>query len=273
MDSTHQKLGRLQAALKALGRAAVAFSGGVDSSFLLKSAQDVLGDSVLAITASFHSFPSRDLKEAQVFTQEYGIAHTVFELDDLSIKGFTQNPPDRCYLCKREILGQITRIARANGFEHVLEGSNADDDGDYRPGARAVRELGALSPLCDAGLTKAEIRSLSKEMGLATWNKPACACLASRFAYGEEITLKKIGMVERAEEYLHNLGFSQVRVRVHGNLARVEVVPDEMERFVQPENMADIGRKLKELGFSYAALDLAGYRMGSMNEALCKSGV
>ena len=270
------KLERLRASLREIGSAAVAFSSGVDSTFLLRVAHEELGNRVVAVTIRSHTFPKRELDESAAFCRAEGVRHEIIDSDELDIPGFAENPPDRCYHCKKAIFGKIIEFARANGLAAVVEGSNVDDDGDYRPGRRAIRELGrdgarpsqvyVASPLHDAGLTKAEIRALSKRMGLPTADKPSFACLASRFPYGEEITVDRLARVERAEQFLLDLGFRQVRVRSHGDLARIELCAvDIPEAIAQREKIYDA---LKSFGFAYVTLDLQGYRTGSMNEVL-----
>ncbi len=261
-----EKMRNLETYLQSLGSVAVAFSGGVDSAFLLKAAKEVLGENVVAVTANIHSLPARELEEAKTFCIENGIRHIVSDFDELAVRGFCENTPDRCYLCKRELLKQIIYIAGESGIEYVVEGSNMDDEGDYRPGMAAVAELGIKSPLREAGIYKKEIRSMLKEMGLSVWKKPSFACLSSRFAYGEQITKEKLLMVERAEEFLFDKGFSQTRVRIHGRLARIEVLPEDLERMTQKNLREEIVTKFKSYGFIYVSLDLQGYRMGSMNE-------
>ncbi len=263
-----QKYERLKEYIKSLGSVVIAFSGGVDSTFLLRTAHDVLGDKAMAVTASSCSFPERELNEARKFCSANGIAHEVCKSEELDIDGFRQNPPNRCYLCKHELFEKIIDIAAEKGFENVAEGSNMDDMGDYRPGLQAITELEVKSPLRFAGLYKEEIRQLSKQLDLPTWNKPSFACLASRFVYGETISEEKLGMVERAEQLMIDLGFRQVRVRMHDKIARIEVLPEEIERAVQPEIREKINVEFKKYGFSYVTLDLAGYRTGSMNETL-----
>ena len=262
------KLERLRAQLREIGSAAVAFSSGVDSTFLLRVAHEELGENVVAVTARSHSFPKRELDEAAAFCAREGVRHEIIDSEELDIPGFAENPPDRCYHCKKALFGKLIAFAQANGLAAVLEGSNMDDDGDYRPGRRAIRELGIRSPLHDAGLTKAEIRVLSKRMGLPTADKPSFACLASRFPYGERITAAGLERVERAEQWLMDagLGLAQLRVRSHGDLARIEVPPADIPRIAA--RAEEIAAALKSFGFAYIALDLQGYRTGSMNETL-----
>ena len=249
---------------------AVAFSGGVDSTFLLKCAHDVLGDRVTAYTAKSCSFPARELTEATNFCKTHGIRHIVLESEELDIPGFRDNPKNRYYLCKRELFEKIIASARLRGIERIAEGSNVDDDGDYRPGLTAVAELGVLSPLRQAGLCKDDIRQLSRNLGLDTWNKQSFACLSSRFVYGERITPEKLRRVDRAEQLLLDLGFHQVRVRIHGEMARIEVDPGEVERLSSAVFRNRISAAFHELGFSFVAADLDGYHTGSMNRTLLK---
>lgn len=258
----------LKAYFRQLKSVAVAFSGGVDSTYLLKTAHDTLGDQVIAVTAKSCSFPERELKEAIHFCEKEGIRHFVCESEELDIEGFSHNPKNRCYICKHELFEKIINIAKEQKIAYIAEGSNMDDNGDYRPGLIAVKELGVSSPLRQAEFSKAEIRELSKEMGLPTWDKQSFACLSSRFVYGETINEKKLGMVDKAEQLLLDMGFHQVRVRIHGNIARIEVLPGEITKIVEEKNRMKIASKLKEYGFDYVTLDLLGYRTGSMNETL-----
>ncbi len=257
----------LLAELRRLGRVLIAFSGGVDSSFLLSAAQEALGANTLAITARSGVVPKRDVAEGSDFCARRGIEHLYFDFDELQVPGFAENPPDRCYICKKTLFTNFKRIAAERGAV-LCEGSNMDDLGDYRPGLRALAELEVHSPLRVAKLGKAEIRYLSRQLGLPTWKKPSFACLASRFVYGEHITAAKLAAVDQAEQILLDNGFSQFRVRVHGDLARIEVLPEQLPLLAQEPLREQIYSKLKGLGFMYVTLDLQGYRTGSMNESL-----
>ncbi len=246
----------------------MAFSGGVDSTFLLKIAHEVLPDRVVAVTAISSTYPEREFREAAEFASRQGIDHVVIQSDELDIEGFADNPPNRCYLCKHDLFTKIKNMAVGRGLKYVVEGSNVDDLGDYRPGMEVIRELGIVSPLREAGLNKEDIRQLSMTMGLPTWDKPAFACLSSRFPYGHRITKEKLRMVDQAEQYLLDQGFRQVRVRHHGDMARIEVSAEERNRFFDTGLMDRVHETFKTLGFAYTALDLKGYRTGSLNEVI-----
>lgn len=260
------KYNALKEYINSLGSVAVAFSGGVDSTFLLKTAHDVLGDNCAALTARSVLFPERESAEAKEFCAAEGIKQIMIDLDALKIDGLAQNPENRCYLCKTEIFKKMREAANKLGIENIAEGSNLDDNGDYRPGHIAVAEQNIKSPLRHANLNKNEIRALSKELGLKTWDKPSYACLASRFVYGETITEEKLGMVDAAEQFLRDLGFVQSRVRIHGKMARIEVMPEDFAKIISVSEK--VHNALKALGFTYVSLDLGGYRTGSMNETL-----
>jgi uncharacterized protein len=270
-NELQEKFDSLKQYLMELQSVAVAFSSGVDSTFLLKTAHDLLGDKVIAVTAKSCSFPKRELEEAIAFCKKEGIRHFIVESEELEIEGFRQNPKNRCYLCKKELFEKIKTLAAEENIAAVAEGSNMDDNGDYRPGLMAVAELDVKSPLRHALLTKQDIRLLSKELGLPTWEKQSFACLSSRFVYGETITEEKLSMVDKAEQLLLDMGFKQVRVRIHGMMARIEILPEEFESLMKQENRERIAKSFKEYGFTYVTLDLMGYRMGSMNETLDKS--
>jgi pyridinium-3,5-biscarboxylic acid mononucleotide sulfurtransferase len=262
------KLIRLQQMLRGIGSCVIAYSGGVDSTFLCKVAYDVLGKNVLAVTAASSTYPQRELSEAKRLAKTIGIAHIVIRSEELNIKNFTENPPDRCYYCKKTLFKKLRQLAKDHEFSKVLDGSNADDMFDYRPGGKACKELGVLSPLKDAGLTKADIRALSRSMHLPTAEKPASACLASRIPYGTKITKDRLKQVESAEQFLRLLGIRQCRVRYHDEVARIEVSKDDFSVVVNQSQR--IIKQFKKIGFTYVALDLEGYRTGSLNEVLKK---
>lgn len=265
-----QKFENLKSILRDIGSAAVAFSGGVDSTFLIKVAHDVLGDNAIAVTARSSTYPEREFKESVKYADIIGMRHIVIVSEELEIEGFSKNPVNRCYFCKKELFSKISEIASEKGLNFVLDGSNYDDQNDYRPGMAAAKELKVRSPLKEAMLAKNEIRELSKTLGLPTWDKPAFACLSSRFPYGNEITEEKLSMVDRAEQYLLDLGFKQLRVRHHGEIARIEVALEERKKFFDVNLMDKIAGELQKIGFAYVTMDLKGYRTGSMNEVIEK---
>jgi uncharacterized protein len=265
-EQIQRKLDNLKSIIKGTGGAVVAFSGGVDSTLLLKVAHEVLGDKIIAVTANSETYPKRELEEAKQFAQNNGIRHIVIETLELEIAGFADNPPDRCFYCKHELFSKLTDIAKNNGLEYVFDGSNYDDRNDHRPGMRAAKQLGVVSPLKQAELSKDEIREISKELGLNTWNKPSFACLSSRFPYGTRITPEKLVVIGEAEDFIRDLGFQELRVRHHDTIARIEVAKADLPRIVAYADQ--ISEKLKALGFLYVTLELAGYKTGSMNYTL-----
>jgi uncharacterized protein len=268
MKNLNDKYNDLIEYIRSLESVAVAFSGGVDSTFLLKVAHDVLGEKAIAVTARSCSFPERELKEAVAFAEAHGIGHLIVDSEELEIEGFSENPPNRCYLCKHELFSKMKNIAEQHGFKEVVEGSNMDDLGDYRPGLTAIKELGVKSPLRHAEMTKEDIRELSRELRLPTWEKQSFACLSSRFPYGQSITPEKLKMVDESEQLLLDLGFHQVRVRHHDTLARIEIDGGQFQKIMEQEVRDRIYSRFREIGFTYVSLDLAGYRTGSMNETL-----
>lgn len=267
-DSQKEKLDLLKQILIKLGSLAVGFSGGVDSTFLLAVAHEVLGENVLAVTNDNAFVPNREVCEAKAFCMERGIRQICVTVNPFEDEEIRKNSPERCYYCKRKIFSELLKIAKDNGIGYVAEGSNLDDLQDFRPGLKAVSELDIKSPLRDAGLTKDDIRALSKAMHLPTWSKPSYACLASRLVYGEEITEEKLDKIEKAEEFLISKGFMEERVRMHGNLARIEVPAKDIEKIASEETRNEIYDTIKALGFTYVTLDLKGYRTGSMNETI-----
>jgi uncharacterized protein len=262
----NKKYQKLKEILAAMGSIVVAFSGGTDSSLVLKVAYDVLGDQVIAMTAVSASLPASERLAAAQIAGQIGAQHILVESAETSDPDYLANTPNRCFFCKKETYGKLTAYAEQHGFDTIVDGTNADDTGDFRPGRKAASEFHVRSPLLDAGLTKAEIRSLSKELGLPNWDKPAAACLSSRIPYGTTITLEALSQVERAEALLHSLGLRQLRVRQHGPVARIEAEPEDFPRLL--EHRQEIVTSLKAIGYTYVSLDLAGFLSGSMNAAI-----
>jgi uncharacterized protein len=257
----------LRQAIRALSRVAVAYSGGVDSTFLCRVSHDMLGDKALAITVISPMLPRSELEEAQRLAAAIGIRHILLHEEAID-PAVAENPVDRCYRCKRLEFSVIAKAAADSGIAHILDGSNLDDLSDYRPGLRALAEMGIRSPLRDAGLRKADIRALSKRLGLPTWDKPAFACLASRIPYGERITSEKLRRIDAAESYLRRIGLRQVRVRSHQDCARIEVAREEREKLCDPSMMDEVAVQLKSVGFLYVCMELQGYETGSMNRTI-----
>jgi len=268
-----QKYERLQDMLSSCGSLLVAFSGGVDSTFLLAAAHDALGEKACAATVRAPVFTDRELREADRFCRERRIRHIHLEMDPWALEDFTRNPPDRCYHCKKAMCELLLNAAREHRVKHIAHGANVDDLGDHRPGLRAAREAGVLSPLVDAELTKAEIRRLSKNMGLAAWDLPSRACLASRVPYGSPVTPAKLRMVEEAEDFLMNAGFSRVRVRHHGEIARIEVPTGDFPRLLEEGFRKILVARLLKTGFRHVAMDLEGLVSGSLNRVFSKAEV
>lgn len=265
---TNLKLQKLQDYIRKLGNGAVAFSGGVDSTLLAKVAADVLGDKAIAITISAPMHSKTEIEEAKEYAKELGIKHEVVVIENIEDERLRFNPENRCYICKNNVFTTIKDVAQKHGITNVMDGTNIDDLGDYRPGLKAIEELEVLSPLKEVGLNKEDIREISKELNLPTWDKPAFACLITRLPYGEELTNEKLRMIEKAENYIHSLGFKQYRVRYHKDVARIEVLPEELKRFFNVDFMEEVSERIKEFGFKYVALDLEGYRMGKMNDGI-----
>ncbi|MBD2395867.1 ATP-dependent sacrificial sulfur transferase LarE [Cyanobacterium aponinum FACHB-4101] len=262
------KLTSLKKIFQEMGQALVAYSGGIDSTLVAKIAYDCLGDRTLAITAVSPSLLPEELDEAQQQAEFMGINHELIETEEMNNPNYTSNPVNRCYFCKSELHDKLKQIAQERGYPYIIDGVNADDLQDYRPGIQAAKERGVRSPLAEVGITKMEVREISKQLGLPWWEKPSQPCLSSRFPYGEEITYEKLHRVGRAEIYLRKLGYSNLRVRSDGNTARIELLPEQIRHFVVNVNIPDLVKDFQNLGFTYVTLDLEGYRSGKLNQIL-----
>ena len=264
LDKQH----KLESGVKSLGSVLVAFSGGVDSALVLAVARSVLGDDVLAVTAQSPSLPERELASAVEFAKRVGAEHLVVNTAEMSLAQYTQNSSDRCYHCKSELYGKLQEIAGERKLLRIVNGTNLDDLGDHRPGLGAAREANVVSPLVDAGFAKQDVRDLARKLGLSIWDKPAMACLSSRIPYGQPVTEKKLAMVEQAEDLLLSMGFKQLRVRHHGDIARIELSKDDIARFFANGLADSVQKKFSQIGFNYTAVDIAGYKTGRLNETL-----
>jgi pyridinium-3,5-biscarboxylic acid mononucleotide sulfurtransferase len=270
MTELELKQQRLTGELGRVASLVVAYSGGVDSAYLAYAAHQVLGERMLAVTALSASYSARDRREAEACVARFRFPHEFIETDELSSAAYRANNPDRCYFCKDELFAKLDELVRRRGYAAVAYGVNVDDQGDWRPGQRAAREHQVLTPLLDAGLTKADIRELARRADVPVWDRPASACLSSRIAYGIEVTPERLAIVEKGEEALHELGFSQVRVRYHEKLVRIEIAPEDLPRALTPETARRFVEIFKRLGFSFVTLDLEGYRQGSLNTQLVR---
>lgn len=264
----NQKLEKVQAIFAEMERALIAYSGGIDSTLVAKIAHDVLGERALAVTAVSPSLLPEDLEDARIQAAEIGIAHELVETHEMANPNYTANPVNRCYFCKSELHDTLKPLALERGYPYIVDGVNADDLQDYRPGIQAAKERGVRSPLAEAAISKAEVRQLAKQLGLPWWDKPAQPCLSSRFPYGEEITIAKLQRVGRAERYLRNLGLKNLRVRSEGNTARIELPPEQIKEFILTTDLPKLVQAFQEYGFIYVTLDLEGYRSGKLNQVL-----
>ena len=264
--TAEKKLLKLKAILKKMGRVIIAYSGGVDSTFLVRIAKDTLNENVTAVIGVSPTYPQKEFKEALQYVRETGVRYVILSTEEVSNPSFSSNPRDRCYHCKKELFTKVKEIAKKKGIQFILDGTNKDDQKDFRPGRKACKELNVQSPLLDAGLSKEEIRKLSRRLNLPAWDKPAQACLSSRFPYGEEITQEKLKVIEEGESFIQSLGFKQVRLRHHGKLARIEVKKQEISKFFKNSVRKKITAKFLSLGYTYVTLDLEGYCTGSLNK-------